>query len=218
MTIINRFSLIYIFATVSCVMQAAPIVQKVLNKSQIGFAVLFHNDTSRCSLAKKKSIIDAFGSFTDEFLLVRDDSKKPSLILRPAYYFDTKTDVKFALLDDHKNFDMQKIEAAYAAWKLSGKKRVFKSAQAWLEHWVGKDIVVVPDSAEIFGYLNHKTRAHISNSIKQHGQWLSYAKGVFAHLILEIEITQDARKGIRPIIKVASGEGGICSHGVVSRI
>lgn len=222
MIIRNRFSYIVAFIAVSCIIQGAPIVQKVTNKSEIGFVVLFHNDASPCSLVSKtnnkENIIDAFGSFSNEFLLVREDSKKPSLILRPKYYFDTKTEKKFELLDEHKNFDMEKIEAAYTAWKLNGKKRVFQNAQAWLARWVGKDIVVVPDSTEIFGYLNHKTRARISNSIKEHGQWLSHAKGVFAHLILEIEVTQHDRKGIRPVIRVSSGEGGICLNGAVDRI
>ena len=214
----NRFILFYIITTSLCIMHGAPIVQSTVNKSQIGFLVLFHNDTSSCSLIKSNNTIDALSTFKNEFLLVRDDPQQPSLILRPKYYFDTATKSKFSLLDNNNDFDTKKINRAYLVWKANGAKRNFKNSQEWFEHWVGKDIVIIPDSREVFGYLNNKSRAHISNSIKEHGQWLSYSKGIFAHLMVEIEIYQHPRKGIYPAIKVVAGEGGICTNGIIEYI
>lgn len=218
MKIRNLIIFMGVYAINFYVLQAAPIVQKIINKSQIGFIIIFHNDVSSCSLDTKNNIVDAKSTFETEFLLVRNNIKQPSVVLRPVYYQDSVTGVKFELLNENNGFDDSKIERAYVTWKSNGHKRIFKNGQDWLQRWVGKDIIIVPDSKEVYGYLNNKSRAHITNFIKGHGQWLSYAKGVFAQLMLEIVIDQHDRRGIFPILKVIAGEGGVCTNGVVEKI
>lgn len=225
----------------SSIDQAAPMVEKIVNKSQVGFIVVLHSDASSCSLSAKNILIDAHAVLVEDFLLepslklekasLADDSvrklansydlkktEKASLILRPAYYYNESTQQQMSLLNDENLFDDEKVEKAYIAWKNSGKKRKFNDAQHWLDRWVGKDIMVVPDALEATGYIMHLVRIRISNQARDHGQWLSKAKGVFSRLIVEIEIDQHDRRGIIPSLKVSTGEGGICTGGVVDRI
>lgn len=232
--------LIWVLIINSCIIQSAPVVQKIVNNSQVGFIIVLHSDTSSCSLRKKNIKIEAKSSLVEDFLLEpsvklealsfdqgRMKNKKPlhskdlnkaSLILRPAYYFDDMTHEQMSLLNDDKNFDNGKIEKAYISWKNSGKKRKFKNAQDWLDHWIGRDIRVIPDALEASGYIMHLSRIRINNQARDHAQWLSFAKGVFSRLVVDIEIDQHDRKGIIPLLKITPGEGGICTGGVVDRI
>lgn len=216
-------------------------VQKIVNKSHVGFMVVLHSDTSSCSLHKKNILINADDTLAQDFLLepsvkifmnakkpVRASKKKAmpqprifdkaSLILRPVYYYDEVADLQIPLLNNQYQFDDEKVEQAFAAWKQSGKKRKFAHAQEWLERWIGKDIVVIPDGIEASGYIMHLSRIYIGNAMREHGQWLSFAKGVFSRLMVDIEINEHARKGIIPLLKVTAGEGGICTNGIVDRI
>lgn len=225
----------------SCINQAAPMVQKIINKSQIDFIVVLHSDASSCSLRKKNIKIEANSSFVGDFLLepsvklkksisFQSSSRKTkhssnlknidkaSLILRPAYYYDDMTKTRIPLLNKDKMFDNEMVKKAYAAWKSSGKKRKFNDAQHWLDRWIGKDIVVVPDVLEASGYIMHLSRIRISNQARDHAQWLSYAKGIFSRLVVDIQIDQHDRKGVIPSLKVTPGEGGICIGGAVERI
>ncbi len=210
--------------------QSAPVIQKIKNNSQVGFMIVYHSDKSPCSLHQKNKIIDVYSSFSDEFLLTPGIevakklssgdtvTSKVSLILRPAYFYDRATEQKISLLQDDNSFDDVGVQAAFRAWSKTVKKRKFVDAQDWLTRWVGKDIDVAPDVIEVFGYLIDLSRVHISNDIKDHGQWLSYAKGVFSRLMLEIDIVQHHKKGLYPVLKVIPGEGGVCFDGIVDKI
>lgn len=230
----------WVLAINSWLAQAAPMVQKIVNNSQVGFIIVLHSDASPCSLHKKNIRIEAKSSLVEDFLLEpsiklsetlsHEDSlkknndflhkklDKASLVLRPAYYYDEATQTQIPLLNDEQNFDEEKVEKAYDAWKKSGKKRKFNNAQGWLDRWIGKDIVVIPDALEASGYIMQLSRIRINNQARDHGQWLSFAKGVFSRLIVDIEIDQHDRKGIIPSLKVTPGEGGICTGGIVDRI
>lgn len=231
---------IWVLTINSLLAQAAPVVQKIINNSQVGFVIVLHSDASSCSLHQKNIKIEAKSTLVEDFLLEpsvklpekslpegfeEKSSKflpkkldKASLILRPAYYYDEITNTQISLLDDQKNFDEKMVEKAFFAWKKSGKKRKFSNAQEWLNRWIGKDIVVVPDALEASGYIMQLSRIRINNQSRDHGQWLSFAKGVFSRLIVDIDIDQHDRRGIIPTLKITPGEGGVCTGGIVDRI
>lgn len=194
------------------VVYTAPLVQSITNKTQLGFEIISHTDTSACSAQLSSYLINSQSKFYNEFLVERG---QPCLVLRPVYYEDTSTGFRISLVDSHKQFNFQNIHQAYELWKKAGNKRKFMNAEDWFNRWVGQDIAVRPHTNEIIGYLINLSRVHISNNIKEQGVWLSFAKGVFAKLVLEIDIDQHARKGIIPTIRVIPGEGGICSNGMI---
>jgi len=225
----NIKAMFVVLMLISCdVAQSAPVVQKIINNSSVGFVVIFHSDTSSCSANKKNITIDNDTVLIEDFLLepsveikslfVSKNLSKASLVLRPAYYYDSLREQKISLLNDDHSFNNQQVEKAFFAWKNSGKKRKFKDAQHWLNHWIGKDIIIIPDKLEASGYIMHLSRGYVGNQMCEHGQWLSHAKGVFARLVVDIQIDQHDRKGICPALKVSAGEGGICKSGVVDRV
>lgn len=197
------------------IVNAAPLVQNITNETQVGFEVISYSDQSSCSSHLNCRVIDSKSKFYSDFLLERG---RPSLVLRPIYYTDLATGVKVSLVDDNKQFDSKGIDQAYELWKTTGNKKKFKDAQSWFKHWIGEDIAVVPHTSEVLGYLINLSRVQISNAVKEYGTWLSFAKGVFAKLVLEIDIKQNNRKGIVPTIKVIAGEGGVCSNGMIERL
>ncbi len=109
-------------------------------------------------------------------------------------------------------------------WK--NKRKNFKIAkaqslvtsQSWFHHWIGGDISVIPNDVEMFGYLRDVARAIIKNDKNEQSVWLSYAKGIFSKLILELEINQYLRKGVRVKMHVQHGEGAVCTNGIVERL
>ena len=212
--LMKRGLLLILFVS-SYITNAVPLVQNITNETQVGFEIISYSDKSTCSSHLNCRVIDSQSRFYNEFLLERG---KPSLVLRPIYYMDRATGIKVSLVNEEKQFDNNSIEHAYELWKTARNKKKFKNAQDWFKHWVGQDILVVPHTSEIFGYLINLSRVHISNSAKEHGTWLSFAKGVFAKLVLEIDIKQNSHKGIIPIIKVIPGEGGVCSNGMIERL
>jgi hypothetical protein len=62
------------------------------------------------------------------------------------------------------------------------------------------------------------SRIRIKNFNHQHVQWISFAKGVFAKLILNLHLTTLPRKGVVTKVIVRHGQGAICSNGVVERL
>lgn len=201
--------------TVTALSQGVPLVQSICNKSQIGFAIVSHSDTSACSFHNCGKIVDVAKDFNQEFLLERG---KPSLVLRPIYFIDPVNQQKMELVDQDNQFDAQKVDQAYQVWKQSGGKRRFKNSQDWLFRWVGHDIEIKPHTMEVFGYLINLSRVKIHNAMSDHATWLSFSKGVFSRLILEVSILQHKRKGVLPRLKVVPGEGGICRNGLVERL
>lgn len=195
--------------------QTAPLIQRIANKTQIGFEVVGYNDRSPCVQSIDSKVIDTKTIFAKDFLLERDH---PGLVLRPIYYIDSQTGKKVDLVDEQKHFDSTKIAYAYKLWKMSGNKKKFANAQDWFNRWVGSDIQVRPYTSEVVGYLINLSRIQVTNTINKQGTWLSFAKGVFAKLVLEIDIDQHSRKGIIPTAKVVAGEGGICTNGIVERL
>lgn len=203
----------------SWLVQAAPLVQNIVNKSDVGYVIVFHSDNSSCSVQNKNLVIEARSYSKKPFLLERHKKGgKSSLILRPLYYQDKATNTKMPLLNQQHQYDPKFIEAAYQAWIESGKKRKFADAQDWLKHWVGGDIHVIPDVLQAHGYLVNMSRIHIYNTIKEHAQWLSFSKGVFSRLMVEIDIVQHDRKGIKPSLKVIAGEGGFCTEELIKKL
>tara|TARA_Y100000588_G_scaffold365883_1_gene431029 strand:+ start:473 stop:1111 length:639 start_codon:yes stop_codon:yes gene_type:complete len=206
---------VFILFCIVVPVQSAPLVQNVSNQTDIGYMIIAHSDNSLCSLHKKNQIIDVSTMFQEDFLLQKGE---PGLVMRPAYYYDKCSDTKIWLLDQNNQVDYNRVDQAYNVWRLSGKKRKFKDSYDWYTRWVGKDVVVFPNLVEVYGYLINLSRVHIQNSIKQHATWLSFSKGVFSRLVLEVDLVQHDRKGVKPLLKVIAGEGGICKHGLVERL
>lgn len=211
---LRGYFLAYFFVFVANSLCAAPMVQNIANKTSLGFEIISHSDISTCSLHKSGKVIEACSLFQQGFLLERG---KPCLILRPVYYCDPLTNTKMPLVDTQQNFDADRIDAAYNAWKKQGRVKKFANSQDWLNRWVGRDIEIKLHTIEVFGYLINLSRVKIHNSISQQAKWLSFAKGVFSRLILEIDIVQ-RRKGIFLELRVAHGEGGICRDGAIERL
>jgi hypothetical protein len=93
---------------------AAPLIQKIDNRTSFGFVVLKHSDLSSCSLQDKNIVIDAHSVFNQAFLL---EIGQHSLELRPIYYLDAQTNQKIAMTDDAYNYVSEKIQHAYEAWR-----------------------------------------------------------------------------------------------------
>lgn len=210
----NNYILFSLFIT--SFIKSAPLVQAIVNKSQIGFEIVSYMDTvSDCSLPLFSRIIKPNSIFNHEFLLKNDQS---ILIFRPLYYFDNATNKKILFSDKHGVLNEHGIEQAYTLWKAVGYKRKFLNAHDWFRRWIGGDIRIEPHTSQVLGYLINLSRTYISNNIGKDGIWLSFAQGIFARLVLEIDIIQHDRKGILSRLKVIAGEGGICRHGVVERL
>jgi hypothetical protein len=93
-----------------------------------------------------------------------------------------------------------------------------QNAQSWFNGWVGQDVSLIFDPLEIFGYLLDLSRVRIQNFSHEHVQWLSFAKGIFSKLVLNLYLDIQPRKGVITKVVVVHGPGGICTNGVVERI
>lgn len=193
--------------------QAAPLISKIVNHSDFGYVIVEHSDNSSCSLADKGIVIDAKSEFLHEFLL---EPGKPSVRLRPVYYLDAKTSKKITFVDQNYEIVPELLDVAHELWKNGKGNKKFKKSEDWLNLLIGMDITVVPHEVEIFGYLLNLSRVIVKNNIhKPQIKWISFAKGIFSKLALELDITQHRRKGIRANMKVLHGEGGVCVETVV---
>ena len=210
----KQYIYFFAFVAVSTVSLSAPLVQNVVNKSDVDFAVVHHSDRSDCSLHNCGAVVKANSVFKKDFLLERGN---PSLIFRPIVYTDRATGHKVMLVDQNKNIDDTGVQKAFDLWKQSNKCK-FKNAQDWLTHWVGGDIEVKPHSVEVFGYLLNLSRIRVQNNSSHHAQWMSFAKGIFSRLVLELDIHQHKKKGVVPYLKVVAGEGGVCLDGAIERL
>ena len=202
-------------------LHAAPVIQSIVNDSDFGFLIFKHSDISDCSLSDREVIIDPHSKFTHEFLL---EVGKPSVVLRPVYYQHPFTKKKIWFVDDSYNFNPEKIQEVYDLWFKTKRAKKFKSSDDWFNNWLGRDISVVPHDVEILGYLinlsrvvaeNHKGIS--KNKKDKQVAWLSFAKGIFSKLIIELDINQTMGKGVYPTIQTLHGEGGVCSNGIVER-
>ncbi|MBI2344690.1 hypothetical protein HYV10_01300 [Candidatus Dependentiae bacterium] len=196
---------------------AAPIVQKIVNDTDFGFLILYHGDTSECSLHDKCKIIEPRSVFNYEFLL---EVNTKGLVLRPVFYKDFQENKVFWLTDQKAYaYDDTLIQQAHENWLLSkiGKRYKYNS-ESWMRNWVGSDISVTFDPLEFLGYLLYLSRVRIANLNYNHTQWLSFAKGIFSKLMLELQLSQAKRGGILGKIFVLHGQGGICNNGIVERI
>lgn len=210
-----RMQVAVVFGLLHAQIQTAPLISKIVNNSDFGYVILEHSDNSSCSLAGKEIVIHAHDQFNHEFLLERG---VPSVLLRPIYYLDKKTGKKINFVDQEYNFVPALLDKAYDLWKENKGTKKFTSSQHWLNLLIGIDISVVPHEVEIFGYLLNLSRVMVKNNIRQNVTWISFAKGIFSKLALELDITQHRRKGIRVAVKVLHGEGGVCVDGVVERL
>lgn len=187
---------------------SVPLIQKIVNTSDIGFVIVKHTDPSGCSLSNRGVLVDAQTVFSHEFLL---ELGKPSVILRPMYYLDPQSKQKITFVDQNYQIIPDKLAQAYDLWKSVKGHKKFVTPQAWLTDWIGLDISVVPHEVEIFGYLINLSRVIIKNNRRQQARWLSFAKGIFSKLVVELQIDQHSRKGILTNMKILHGEGGVCT-------
>lgn len=197
-------------------MQATPLIQKIVNETDFGLFVLSHSDSSSCSLQDKSIVIKPHTTFNNEFLL---ELGQPSLVLRPVFYQNPSTKDIAWLTDTSFQYQSDLVKQAYQMWRVQKKShRYKKNDQQWLEHWVGLDMSVLPHQVEMLGYLLNLSRVSIYNNRHQHVQWLSFSKGIFSKLVLELHVLQSDRKGLLGKIVILHGEGGICSNGSIERL
>jgi len=196
---------------------AAPVVQKIVNDTDFGFLILYHGDTSECTLHDKYKIIQPRTIFNHEFLL---EVGTKGLVLRPVFYKDKQNDEVFWLTDQGTyEYDPTLIEQAYEHWRSNNIGKKYKGDfESWMKDWVGSDIFVAYDPVELLGYLLYLSRVRISNLNYNHTQWLSFAKGIFSKLMLEFGLSQSRRTGVLGKISVLHGQGGICNSGVIELI
>ncbi len=201
----------------SAVCTAAPIVQKIVNDTDFAFLILDHSDTSPCSLKDKFMIIQPRTIFNHEFLL---ETGTKGLVLRPIFYKDQNNNTVSWLTDQNSyEYDDAFIENAYNSWSLGKSTRKYKhDSEIWMRNWLGGDISVKYDPVEFLGYLLYLSRVRISNSNSYHTQWLSFAKGIFSKLMLELRLSQKTSKGIAGVVSVQHGQGGICNDGAIEKI
>lgn len=196
----------------------APLIQKIINDTDFGFVVLTHSDNSECSLRDKSVIIEPRTSFTQEFLI---ELGEPSLVLRPVYYQDPIQHQKAWLTDDQKPFDYKPlmVEQAFQLYRTQKNgSKCRNDYSVWLNNWIGQDLFVIPHQVEMLGYLLDLSRIVVVNNRHRHVQWLSFSKGIFSKLVLELQISQSKSKGIQAKIKILHGEGGVCTQGMVERL
>lgn len=196
---------------------SAPIVQKIVNDTDFGFLILYHGDSSDCTLHNKRKVIEPRTIFNHEFLL---EVGTKGLVLRPVFYKDQQEDKIFWLTDQNTyEYKDELVSQAYDQWRLSKSAKKYKyDAQAWMRNWVGGDVSVTFDPIELLGYLLYLSRVRIANLNYDHTQWLSFAKGIFSKLMLDLHISQIKKSGILGKVSVQHGQGGICNNGVVERI
>jgi|GEM_PF-859238 len=195
----------------------APLIQKITNDTDFSFVVLSHSDNSDCSLSSKSVIIKPRSEFIHEFLI---EMGEPSLVLRPVSYTDPATH-QVVWMTDEKNYEYKPlmVEDAfqlYRTQRFSVKCR--NSSKIWLDHWIGRDLFIFPHQVVMRGYLLELSRIKAFNSRHQHAQWLSYSKGIFSKLVLELSIKQTRAHGVQAKLKILHGEGGVCTNGVVERL
>jgi len=197
-------------------LQATPLIQKIVNNTDFGLLILSHSDNSSCSLQGKSIIIKPHDTFNHEFLL---ELGQPSLVLRPVYFQDSVTKENVWLTDQSYQYQAELVKKAYQVWKKQKKLHKYKkNYQQWLQLWVGLDLSVLPHQVEMLGYLLNLSRVAMYNNSHKHLQWLSFSKGVFSKLVLELHILQKRRKGLQGKIQILHGEGGICNNGIIERL
>ena len=197
-----------------------PMISKINNKSDFGFVVFSHSDSSSCSA--KNQEIQAQSEFNQALLLESIKSNKksaPTVVLRPIYFLDPVTQQKIIFLDKNYEIIPDGLQKAYALWMQGTGNKKFKNPQSWLQSFVGMDIEIMPNEVEMFGYLLNLSRVVVKNNLGYpQKKWISFAKGIFSKLALEVEIIQHKRKGIRLKLHVLHGEGGVCVDGNVESL
>src|SRR3990167_1133127 len=97
---------------------AHPMVRRIENNTPFLYKVIAHNDMSDCSDFNNGKIVEIkpFSVYERPFLL---GFEKPGLLLRPIAYYDKRADIYYSLVDSVDEFDREKIEIAFLAWKKS---------------------------------------------------------------------------------------------------
>jgi hypothetical protein len=196
-------------------MHAVPLIQSIVNNSDIGFIIVSHSDKSACSLAGSGVVIAPQSTFDHEFLL---ESGAPSVVLRPAYFLDPVTGEIIRFIDDNYQIISAQLAKAYNQWRTFKGTKKFDSPELWLDNWIGSDILIEPHEVEVLGYLLNLSRVMSKNNKNEKKYWLSYSKGIFSKLALELVINQKIRKGIRVSMQVHHSEGAVCRDGVIERL
>ena len=188
---------------------AQPLIRSILNDSPILFSIKEHNDMSECSLFNSGQEIKVlpYSRYSTEMLLA---SSKPGLVLTPVAYWSKKTGEKYYFINDQGVIDDSLLEIAFAAWKKDCFVKYKKSAQQWFHDWIGGNIVLIHNDLEVFGYVLNISFAKIKNNKKSDSEILSYSKGVFSRLIIDLFINHDVKKGIALGITSSVGQGAIC--------
>jgi len=213
MKIMNKVIFIFIMVNYFNVF-TAPLIQKISNNTNFAFIVLNHSDISSCSLHGKNIIIYPQDTFEVKILL---EIGNPSLTLRPIYYQESKNGPLYWLTDEKYVYQDHLVAIAHGAFKKKYKKIKSMDASKWLRNWVGLYMFIIPYENEILGYLVHLSRVVVHNQKHSRSQWLSFSKGIFSKLVLELKILQN-EKGLFGNIKVLHGEGGVCIEGNVERL
>ena len=195
-------------------LQTHPMIRKIENNTPFLYKVIAHNDMSDCSDFNNGKIVEIkpFSVYERPFLL---GFEKPGLLLRPIAYYDKRADIYYSLVDSVDEFDREKIEIAFLAWKKSGGFKYTKDLDRWLSEWLCGDVYLIHNHIEVFGYLSNIALTRIDNDKNYHVCMIDFSEGLYSKLFIDIMIEQRKKKGIIPHVKSFVGQGGFCQDGKV---
>lgn len=207
---------ILVGVVLTCCLQAHPLIKSITNQTPFIFSFVYHNDETDCSPLKDNKILllHPYKQFMTPMLLA---DAKPALVLQPVGYEDAQTDTVYMFVDEQGNKDNLLLEQAFQVWQKYNRK-TFDSAQAWLDGWVGENIVLWHNDVEVLGYLLNVAFAKIENNNSVDYNFLSFSDGLFSRLMIDIRIDIDKRKGVKPSLATVVGQGGICQNGLLVHI
>jgi len=211
---LNLFGIKFLLLMSVVNFNAHPMIRKVDNNTPFLYKVIAHNDMSDCSdFNNGKSVeIKPLSSYENPFLL---GFEKPGLLLRPVAYYDKYEDVYYPLVNDHGDFDQEKIEKAFYAWKNSGGIKYRKKFDRWFAEWLCGDISLIHNHVEVFGYLSNIALTRVDNDKNYHVCMIDYSEGLFSRLFIDVMIGQKKNKGVIPYVKSFVGQGGFCQDGQI---
>jgi len=123
------------------------------------------------------------------------------------------------MTDDKFEYKPLMVEDAFQLYRMQRfSVKCRNSSMVWLDHWIGRDLFIIPNQVEMLGYLLDLSRIAVVNSRHKHVQWLSFSKGIFSKLVLELDIKQTRTHGVQAKLKILHGEGGVCTEGTIERL
>lgn len=193
-----------------------PFIQEIYNDTEFIFEIIDHSSDSPCALFVGDINIYRIHpqeTFYNPVILHHGDH----LLLKPVAYFDKRQQEFIWFVDRDGDISEDGIEEAYQAWKYHEGKRRRMTREEWMDKWVGGQLMV-SIKKEMYGYMLHILHAAFANNSHIDHAWPMYSQGVYSALGIVIQIKQDDRKGVMPLIDVVNDRGVLCENGEVVSI